>query len=206
MHFQVTLLIKRMRLLLFIGISLCLILVKGEVLSNYKHLRCSVCELLSQEFERRIDEVNKKTFQTTHRLSKENKISRNTMKGSELAAIEVLDGICQSLGNCTLKYSHIHGHRIFSNNQDLPKGQFYSSKDRQYIGGLWENGCRVICDEIIEQFEDELIDYIRGESRTATNLCNSTLSMCNRSDILDHIGIERLRQKKQFDKSFRDEF
>ena len=185
---------------------LSLVLVNCEVLSNYKHLRCSVCELLSEQIDKRVAEVNKKTFQTSHRLTKENKIHRNSMKGSELAAVEVLDGICPSLGNCTLKYSSVHGHRIFSNNQDLPKGQFYTTKDRQSIGSLWETGCKTICEELVEYYEDELVDYIKGEDLSGQGICYTTINMCNTDDISDHIKVEQTRQKNQFNKAYKDEF
>mmetsp|Transcript_24330 Transcript_24330/g.37896 ORF Transcript_24330/g.37896 Transcript_24330/m.37896 type:complete len:199 (-) Transcript_24330:67-663(-) len=182
-----------------IGFSLVVPLARGEVLSCYKHLRCSVCELMSRELRKRVPIVMGRTYQTTHRLSSENKISRTGMKGSELAVIEILSSLCENLGNCTLKYCPKRNHRVFSSDPQLNAATVYTPDDRNAIGSLRETGCKIICEEILEMHEDEISDFISQENPERRGFCEF-LGICGGQAVEDHVHLERERRKEAFNR------
>jgi hypothetical protein len=169
---------------------------------GYMNLRCSACLAVGAELYRKLNATAlDTTFQATHRLSKQNKITRVTYRGSELQAIEILEELCTDLKHdCRLRTGS-DGQRLFSKNTTYPQAEYYSKADREDLDHVSGTACKDICQEIFADYEDKLIKVVRAHYESTlevlnTKLCNDTVKMCNKPACAKHSEKEENRRKK----------
>jgi len=175
-------------------------ILKGDLL-------CSACEVLADALEKgmakQLEGRETDTVVIGHRLDQDNRPKRGLYKGSELAALELLDGFCENhITDYRLRKDPVTRRRFFSGDDKLPPPDVYNDEEKEYIkhadGKYLQHSCNVFIDEQNEEVMGMLKKELRA-SEMADQLCNKTTPVCTPKYLEKYLAKE-LKDRRRWKK------
>lgn len=167
---------------------------------SHPHLRCSVCMVLCEQLGHKMNESAKirTSVQNSHRLSATNKVRRIDYETSELRAVELLEGICNEVGEKYSLREDVDGIRRFSSNKSLPSPKWYGSRDKEMLDNH-HTKLKDTCYEFTDEHDELLTELIRVERQLEslqTRLCVEGVRVCHDKKYYVGLKAEREQRKK----------
>eukprot|EP01065_Artemidia_motanka_P052503 TRINITY_DN9503_c0_g1_i1.p1 TRINITY_DN9503_c0_g1~~TRINITY_DN9503_c0_g1_i1.p1 ORF type:complete len:485 (+),score=171.78 TRINITY_DN9503_c0_g1_i1:100-1554(+) len=176
--------------------------VFGHRYAHYGLQRCSACKCVSKELsDRRADAVSKERapMQVSHRLGKgkwdhhgSGGVKKVSFEGSELMAIEVVDGVCGRLSKYVLREED-GGSRVFSDNSSQPEASYYSKHEKELIGDS-RKFLKELCEDLLDEHDELIHDLVRkhsGSDALVQQLCVQDTSICAEKTLAKFRGKEK---------------
>lgn len=183
---------------------LVVVLSCGHAVEAYHNLEgpllCSACEGFVREVARRHEEQQRNTgsIQVGHRLDKDNKVKYASYKDSELAAHDLLDGVCDDLRRYRLRQSNETHRRFFSNDNSGVPVDYYDDDDREELKD-WSKDLEWSCNVFVDEHNDEIHQLLRAKTPAdafADAFCNKTAKVCTEKAQAKAIAKEEKRRAK----------
>lgn len=155
------------------------------LLQGHPHLRCSACRALGEVIGKRMNEsvqkFGKTSIQASHRLGVTGTgVKRIDYESSELRAIEIMEGICQYVGDQYKLRITSDGDREFSANVTLEKAHYYGAQDKEQLTGS-KAQLRSVCFEITDEHDEDIVQLIKHErvlDALQHKLCYEVFRVC----------------------------